>query len=88
MVAFMHTGTRLTAGYRYTTLTDATLVDVLGTAPSHGNFVWVPGSNGPELERHFAENGILIRSYPDAGARISVTDLDEAYRVAEVWRRR
>jgi len=25
MVAFMHTGTRLTAGYRYTTLGDATL---------------------------------------------------------------
>ena|GEM_PF-2248618 len=24
MVAFMHTGTRLTAGYRYTTLGDAT----------------------------------------------------------------
>ena len=26
MVAFMHTGTRLTAGYRYTTLGDATMV--------------------------------------------------------------
>ena len=26
MVAFMHTGTRLTAGYRYTTLGDATEV--------------------------------------------------------------
>lgn len=26
MVAFMHTGTRLTAGYRYTTLGDATLL--------------------------------------------------------------
>ena len=25
MVAFMHTGTRLTAGYRYTTLGDATI---------------------------------------------------------------
>ena len=25
MVAFMHTGTRLTAGYRYTTLGDATV---------------------------------------------------------------
>ena len=25
MVAFMHTGTRLTAGYRYTTLGDATM---------------------------------------------------------------
>ena len=27
MVAFMHTGTRLTAGYRYTTLGDATEFD-------------------------------------------------------------
>jgi len=26
MVAFMHTGTRLTAGYRYTTLRDATFL--------------------------------------------------------------
>ena len=28
MVAFMHTGTRLTAGYRYTTLGDATIAHV------------------------------------------------------------
>lgn len=27
MVAFMHTGTRLTAGYRYTTLGDATAAE-------------------------------------------------------------
>ena len=31
MVAFMHTGTRLTAGYRYTTLGDAT-VSIVGLA--------------------------------------------------------
>ena len=30
MVAFMHTGTRLTAGYRYTTLGDATLMPAQG----------------------------------------------------------
>ena len=39
MVAFMHTGTRLTAGYRYTTLGDATIAwayarHALATEPS------------------------------------------------------
>ena len=36
MVAFMHTGTRLTAGYRYTTLGDATVSEV-SRALGHAN---------------------------------------------------
>lgn len=37
MVAFMHTGTRLTAGYRYTTLGDATLTSCTKLSFSWGN---------------------------------------------------
>ena len=37
MIAFMHTGTRLTAGYRYTTLGDATVRGwVLSSLPFRG----------------------------------------------------
>ena len=35
MVAFMHTGTRLTAGYRYTTLGDATFITVPTATDPH-----------------------------------------------------
>jgi len=41
MVAFMHTGTRLTAGYRYTTLGDATN-EKLGRLGSPPNFATAP----------------------------------------------
>jgi len=37
MVAFMHTGTRLTAGYRYTTLGDATNSDSKGRSGKRKN---------------------------------------------------
>ena len=63
MVAFMHTGTRLTAGYRYTTLGDATsgvAVCAFGSVRSSGLVtamlprVW-------SLERRFEMPQVVFR---------------------------
>ena len=50
MVAFMHTGTRLTAGYRYTTLGDAT-----NTHRSKGQVEVKQPSKSHDLYRFYQE---------------------------------
>lgn len=61
--------------------------DVLGVHRSRGNFVWIPGSDGPDIERKISDQGVIIRSYPDAGARVSITDETETDQFLDAWRR-
>ena len=61
--------------------------EALGLQRSHGNFVWIPGENGAEIEQKISAEGVIIRSYPDSGARVSITDEAETDQFLEAWRR-
>ncbi|WP_053546043.1 histidinol-phosphate transaminase [Corynebacterium deserti] len=56
----------------------------LGAAPTQANFVWLPGAGAAELAEKFAQQGVVIRAFPE-GARISVTDATECERLLEAW---
>lgn len=61
--------------------------ETLGLQRSHGNFVWIPGENGAEIEQKINAEGVIIRSYPDSGARVSITDEAEMDQFLEAWKR-
>ena len=61
--------------------------ETLGLQRSHGNFVWIPGENGAEIEQKISAEGVIIRSYPDSGARVSITNEAETDQFLEAWER-
>ena len=59
----------------------------LGLQRSYANFVWMPCDNGAEVEQKISAEGVIIRSYPDSGARVSITDATEMDQFLAAWRR-
>lgn len=69
------------------TQTQRRVTEALGLQRSHGNFVWIPGESGAEIEQKISAEGVIIRSYPDSGARVSITDEAEMEQFLEAWKR-
>lgn len=53
-------------------------------ADSYGNFVWVPMESPAPLVEHLRASGIAVRSYPDAGVRITVPAVTQIAEVVDV----
>ncbi|AGF71291.1 putative aminotransferase [Corynebacterium halotolerans YIM 70093 = DSM 44683] len=70
--------------------TDETVVqrdrvaDALGARPSQANFVWLPGVDSQAVAEKLAEQGVLVRAFPE-GVRITVTTEAEADRLLAAW---
>lgn len=57
----------------------------LGARPSQANFVWLPGVDSPAVATALAEQGVLVRAFPE-GVRVTVTTRAEAEHVIAAWR--
>ena len=57
----------------------------LGVRRSEGNFVWLPGVDSQDIADRLADQGVLVRAFPE-GVRITVTTSDETDRLLEAWR--
>lgn len=58
----------------------------VGARPSQANFVWLPGVDSQDVAARLAEQGVLVRAFPE-GVRITVTTQDEADRLLAAWER-
>ncbi|MEK0146309.1 hypothetical protein, partial [Corynebacterium yonathiae] len=71
MVAFMHTGTRLTAGYRYTTLGDATASEPIGDYGLEGTYQF---SRGEDIGLRRTAQGIVFQRAGKVSRLLSTPD--------------
>lgn len=62
----------------------ARVVEALGSLPSEGNFVWLPGGNPRGVAAALAEQGVIVRAF-DEGVRITVTTEQEADQLIAAW---
>lgn len=60
------------------------VIEATGAYPSETNFVWLPGET-PELAAALAEQGVLVRSFPE-GIRITVTSPEETDQLLAAWK--
>lgn len=60
------------------------VIEATGAYPSETNFVWLPGET-PELAAALAEQGVLVRSFPE-GIRITVTTPEETDQLLAAWK--
>ena len=60
------------------------VIEATGAYPSEANFVWLPGET-PELAAALAEQGVLVRSFPE-GIRITVTTPEETDQLLAAWK--
>ena len=56
----------------------------IGAIPSEANFVWIPTETAATLAQQLADQGVIVRSFPE-GVRITVTDHAEADRFLAAW---
>jgi len=56
----------------------------IGAIPSEANFVWLPTKTAATLAQQLANQGVIIRAFPE-GVRITVTDHAEADRFLAAW---
>ena len=56
----------------------------IGAIPSEANFVWLPTKTATTLAQQLANQGVIIRAFPE-GVRITVTDHAEADRFLAAW---
>ena len=56
----------------------------IGAIPSEANFVWIPTETAATLAQQLADQGVIIRAFPE-GVRITVTDHAEADRFLAAW---
>ena len=56
----------------------------IGAIPSEANFVWIPTETATTLAQQLADQGVIIRAFPE-GVRITVTDHAEADRFLAAW---
>ena len=56
----------------------------IGAIPSEANFVWLPAETATTLAQQLADQGVIIRAFPE-GVRITVTDHAEADRFLAAW---
>ncbi|WP_314534702.1 histidinol-phosphate transaminase [uncultured Corynebacterium sp.] len=56
----------------------------IGAIPSEANFVWLPTKTAATLAQQLANQGVIIRAFPE-GVRITVTDHAEANRFLAAW---
>ena len=56
----------------------------IGAIPSEANFVWLPTKTATTLAQQLADQGVIIRAFPE-GVRITVTDHAEADRFLAAW---
>ena len=56
----------------------------VGAAPTQANFIWLPGDNAAELATQLAEQGVVIRAFPE-GARITITNAAETDKFLNAW---
>lgn len=62
------------------------VADAIGALRSQANFVWVPGVDATDYASRLAEQGVLVRAFPE-GLRVTVTTEDEADRFLAAWER-
>ena len=60
------------------------VIEATGAYPSEANFVWLPGET-TELAAALAEQGVLVRSFPE-GIRITVTTPEETDQLLAAWK--
>ena len=60
------------------------VIEATGAYPSETNFVWLPGET-PELAAALAEQGVLVRSFPE-GIRITGTPPEETDQLLAAWK--
>lgn len=56
----------------------------IGAIPSEANFVWLPTKTATTLAQQLANQGVIIRAFPE-GVRITVTDHAEVDRFLAAW---
>lgn len=61
------------------------VADALGARHSEGNFIWLPGVDAKDLADRLAEQGVLVRAFPE-GVRITVTTEAETDQLLAAWR--
>lgn len=59
--------------------------DVIGTAYSEANFIWLPTEKSNLIASLFAERDIIVRAFPE-GVRITITNEEETTRLLDVWK--
>ena len=60
------------------------VAQTIGAIPSEANFVWLPTKTATTLAQQLANQGVIIRAFPE-GVRITVTDHAEANRFLAAW---
>lgn len=60
------------------------VAQTIGAIPSEANFVWLPTKTATTLAQQLADQGVIIRAFPE-GVRITVTDHAEANRFLAAW---
>ena len=60
------------------------VAQTIGAIPSEANFVWLPTKTATTLAQQLANQGVIIRAFPE-GVRITVTDHAEADRFLAAW---
>lgn len=60
------------------------VADAVGARHSQANFVWLPGVDSQVVAEKLAEQGVLVRAFPE-GVRITVTTEAEADRLLAAW---
>ncbi|AKK10136.1 histidinol-phosphate transaminase [Corynebacterium uterequi] len=61
------------------------VADAVGALRSQANFVWLPGVDSAAVAHALAQQGVLVRAFPE-GVRITVTTRAEAKRLLDAWR--
>lgn len=61
------------------------VADALGARHSEANFIWLPGVDSTDVADRLAEQGVLVRAFPE-GVRITVTTEAEADQLLAAWR--
>ena len=60
------------------------VADALGARRSQANFIWLPGVDAQDVAERLAEQGVLVRAFPE-GVRITVTTEKEADQLLAAW---
>lgn len=61
------------------------VADAVGAQRSQANFVWLPGVDSQDVAARMAEQGVLVRAFPE-GVRVTVTNEEEAQIIIDAWK--
>ncbi|RNE48230.1 histidinol-phosphate transaminase [Corynebacterium alimapuense] len=83
-IASLNSATELLARTEETVLQRDRVADAIGTSHSQANFIWLPGVDSTEIARRLAEQGVLVRAFPE-GVRITITTTEQADELLAAW---